>query len=141
MYRLWGPSRWLCQCLAADCSKRGHVARGGPYSILIITPSIQTGFQPLNLIITVPMNPKDPLHGIALERIVTDLVDAYGWDELGYLININCFNNNPSIKSSLKFLRRTPWARKKVEDLYIVFLEETRGFGVMTQSHDVGAAP
>lgn len=61
----------------------------------------------------------DPLHGITLESIVTSLVDYYGWDELGQQININCFNSNPSVKSSLKFLRRTPWARKRVEDLYL----------------------
>ena len=61
----------------------------------------------------------DPLHGITLERIVKQLEDKYGWEHLGYLIPINCFNNDPSIKSSLKFLRKTPWARKKVEDLYI----------------------
>jgi len=61
----------------------------------------------------------DPLHGITLESIVTSLVDYYDWDELGQRININCFNDNPSVKSSLKFLRRTPWARKQVEDLYL----------------------
>ncbi|MGC6433555.1 MAG: VF530 family DNA-binding protein [Crocinitomicaceae bacterium] len=60
----------------------------------------------------------DPLHGKTLEMIVTELQEKMGWDHLGYLIPINCFNNDPSIKSSLKFLRRTPWARKKVEDLY-----------------------
>ena len=62
---------------------------------------------------------KDPLHGITLEQIVTSLVEYYGWEELGELINIRCFNNDPSVKSSLKFLRRTPWARKQVEDLYL----------------------
>ena len=62
--------------------------------------------------------PNNPLHGITLERILTRLVDHYGWDEMGSVINIRCFNHDPSIKSSLKFLRRTPWARKKVEDLY-----------------------
>lgn len=62
---------------------------------------------------------KDPLHGKTLEMIVTHLVDMYGWEELGDRIRINCFRDNPSIKSSLKFLRRTPWARKKVEELYI----------------------
>ncbi len=62
---------------------------------------------------------KDPLHGKTLEFIITTLVNHYGWEELGQLININCFNSNPSIQSSLKFLRKTPWARKKVEDLYI----------------------
>ena len=61
----------------------------------------------------------DPLHGITLERIVTELQEKYGWEHLGYLIPINCFNSNPTIKSSLKSLRRTPWARKKVEDLYV----------------------
>jgi len=61
----------------------------------------------------------DPLHGITLEMIVTQLVDRYGWTELGKRIPIKCFTDNPSVKSSLKFLRRTPWARKKVEDLYL----------------------
>jgi uncharacterized protein (DUF2132 family) len=61
---------------------------------------------------------KDPLHGITLEMILNQLVEQYGWDELGERIPIKCFTNDPSIKSSLKFLRRTPWARKKVDDLY-----------------------
>jgi uncharacterized protein (DUF2132 family) len=61
----------------------------------------------------------DPLHGKTLEMIVTHLVDMYGWEELGNIIRINCFRDNPSIKSSLTFLRKTPWARKKVEELYI----------------------
>jgi uncharacterized protein (DUF2132 family) len=62
---------------------------------------------------------QDPLHGKTLESILVALVDLYGWPELGLQIKINCFNNNPGIKSSLTFLRKTPWARKKVEDLYI----------------------
>jgi uncharacterized protein (DUF2132 family) len=62
---------------------------------------------------------KDPLHGKTLEMIVTHLVEMYGWEELGNIIRINCFTSNPSIKSSLKFLRKTPWARKKVEELYL----------------------
>jgi len=62
---------------------------------------------------------KDPLHGKTLEAILQDLVETYGWEELGQRININCFNSDPSIKSSLKFLRRTPWARTKVEQLFI----------------------
>jgi uncharacterized protein (DUF2132 family) len=61
----------------------------------------------------------DPLHGITLERIVTELVAHLGWEDLGQHIRINCFNSNPSIQSSLKFLRKTPWARKQVEDLYV----------------------
>ncbi|MCF8058359.1 MAG: VF530 family protein [Bacteriovoracaceae bacterium] len=61
----------------------------------------------------------NPLHGITLESIVTDLVSHYGWEKLGNLITIRCFQSDPSVKSSLKFLRKTPWARKKVEDLYL----------------------
>jgi len=67
--------------------------------------------------------PNNPLHGITLETIVTQLADRYGWEELGERIPINCFLNNPSIKSTLTFLRKTPWARKKVEDLYLENLE------------------
>jgi len=63
--------------------------------------------------------PKDPLHGITLEMILNQLLERYGWEELGNRIRIKCFTDNPSIKSSLKFLRRTPWARKKVEELYL----------------------
>jgi len=61
----------------------------------------------------------DPLHGVTLEVILTRLVEHHGWPELGRMIDIRCFNYDPSIKSSLQFLRRTPWARKKVEDLYV----------------------
>lgn len=62
---------------------------------------------------------KDPLHGLTLEVIVTKLVAQHGWESLGQKINIRCFTSEPSIKSSLKFLRKTPWARKKVEALYL----------------------
>ena len=62
---------------------------------------------------------KDPLHGVTLEMQVNALVDRYGWAELAQRININCFKNEPSVKSSLKFLRRTPWARAEVEALYL----------------------
>ena len=61
----------------------------------------------------------DPLHGITLEKILIELVDYFGWEDLGQHIPINCFISNPSIQSSLKFLRKTPWARKKVENLFI----------------------
>ena len=61
----------------------------------------------------------NPLHGITLERILSTLVEHYGWEELGARINIRCFTSDPSIKSSLTFLRKTPWARKKVEHLYM----------------------
>ena len=63
--------------------------------------------------------PKNPLHGITLQMMVTQLVEHYGWEMLGRMIPINCFNWQPSIKSSLVFLRRTPWAREKVEALYL----------------------
>ena len=62
---------------------------------------------------------QDPLHGITLKMVVTRLVEKYGWEELGRRIHINCFISDPSINSSLKFLRRTPWAREKVETLYL----------------------
>ena len=68
--------------------------------------------------------PNNPLHGITLEQMIKSLVEHYGWDELGILINIRCFNSDPSVKSSLKFLRKTPWAREKVEELYIYMLEK-----------------
>ncbi len=61
----------------------------------------------------------NPLHGMTLEMILARLVEHYGWEELGRIINIKCFNHEPSIKSSLKFLRKTPWAREKVEELYL----------------------
>lgn len=63
--------------------------------------------------------PNNPLHGITLQQVVTQLVEYYGWDELASRVNINCFKSDPSIKSSLKFLRKTQWARDKVEQLYI----------------------
>ena len=68
------------------------------------------------------MTSTDPLHGKTLENILNHLVAHFGWKELGNIININCFKKDPSIKSSLTFLRKTPWARKKVEELYISIL-------------------
>ena len=68
---------------------------------------------------------KNPLHGMTLEMILVRLVDRYGWEELGRIINIKCFTHEPSIKSSLKFLRKTPWAREKVEGLYVRSLAST----------------
>ena len=64
-------------------------------------------------------HPKDPLHGVTLERILTRLVDYYGWDGLARVIDIKCFRIQPSIKSSLTFLRKTPWARRKLEAFYL----------------------
>lgn len=65
------------------------------------------------------IQPNNPLHGITLEMILNQLVKQYGWAELGKRIPVKCFTADPSIKSSLKFLRQTPWARRKVEDLYL----------------------
>jgi uncharacterized protein (DUF2132 family) len=62
---------------------------------------------------------KDPLHGVTLEMMLTQLVEQYGWEKMGQSIDIRCFNNDPSIKSSLQFLRKTPWARTKVEEMYL----------------------
>lgn len=69
----------------------------------------------------------DPLHGKTLESIVTELVAFLGWEDLGQHVRINCFNSDPSIQSSLKFLRKTPWARKEVEDLYIRMKDKRTG--------------
>jgi uncharacterized protein (DUF2132 family) len=71
----------------------------------------------------------DPLHGITLQIIVEQLVDFYGFDTLGELIKIKCFSDNPSIKSSLTFLRKTEWARKKVEELYVKSLSKLKKIG------------
>jgi uncharacterized protein (DUF2132 family) len=71
----------------------------------------------------------NPLHGVTLEKIVNFLVEHYGWEKLGKRIDIRCFNSDPSVKSSLKFLRKTPWARKKVEDLYLITRKNERKKG------------
>ncbi|ALJ06347.1 hypothetical protein APS56_14900 [Pseudalgibacter alginicilyticus] len=68
----------------------------------------------------------NPLHGIKLEQIINDLVVHYGWEYMGYTVKIKCFTDNPSVKSSLKFLRRTPWARTKVEAMYLNMLKNTK---------------
>ena len=69
---------------------------------------------------------KDPLHGVTLEAIVLELVDFFGWEELAVQVPVRCFTHDPSVASSLKFLRRTPWARSKVESLYLFVLRERR---------------
>ncbi|NNL32708.1 MAG: DUF2132 domain-containing protein [Flavobacteriaceae bacterium] len=71
-------------------------------------------------------HPNNPLHGVKLEQILNELVAHYGWEYLGHMIKIKCFNNDPSIKSSLKFLRRTPWARNKVEQMYLNMLKNRK---------------
>ena len=70
--------------------------------------------------------PNNPLHGITLEAILNELVVKYGWQALGERIPIRCFTTDPSVKSSLKFLRRTPWARKKVEELYLESIRDNQ---------------
>lgn len=70
--------------------------------------------------------PRNPLHGMTLERIILALVDHYGWAELGERIPVRCFTHDPSVNSSLKFLRKTPWARDKVESLYLFMLRDAR---------------
>jgi uncharacterized protein (DUF2132 family) len=70
--------------------------------------------------------PNNPLHGVKLAEIIEHLVEYYGWDEMGARIEIKCFNVNPSVKSSLKFLRKTPWAREKVEQLYLKSIQYSR---------------
>jgi uncharacterized protein (DUF2132 family) len=70
--------------------------------------------------------PRNPLHGLTLETIVTELVACYGWAGLGERVPVRCFTSDPSIKSSLKFLRKTPWAREKVEALYLFMLRDQR---------------
>ena len=73
--------------------------------------------------------PNNPLHGITLEQVITQLVDRYGWDGLAQRIDINCFKSDPSIKSSLKFLRKTQWARDKTESLYIATFTKKSPWG------------
>lgn len=70
--------------------------------------------------------PRNPLHGVTLEAMVVALADHFGWQELGQRIPIRCFQSDPSVGSSLKFLRKTPWAREKVEGLYLFMLRERR---------------
>lgn len=67
---------------------------------------------------------RNPLHGVTLERMLTELVDHFGWEAMGQRIRIRCFTSDPSVASSLRFLRRTPWAREKVERMYLLMLRE-----------------
>ena len=76
-----------------------------------------------------PVQPRNPLHGVTLEAMVTALVDHFGWQGLGERIPVRCFNVDPSLGSSLRFLRKTPWAREKVEGLYLFMLRERRRQG------------
>ena len=80
--------------------------------------------------------PRNPLHGLTLEVLLTELVEHYGWTDLGQRITLRCFTSDPSIASSLKLLRKTPWAREKVEGLYLFMLREQRRSG---QGHRLGS--
>jgi uncharacterized protein (DUF2132 family) len=73
---------------------------------------------------TPPEQPRNPLHGVTLERMLNELVEFFGWEELGQRVRVRCFTSDPSIASSLKFLRKTPWARAEVESLYTYMLRE-----------------
>lgn len=73
-----------------------------------------------------PAQPRNPLHGITIERIVTELVACYGWEGLAERVPVRCFTSAPSVTSSLRFLRKTPWAREKVESLYLFMLRDQR---------------
>ena len=79
-----------------------------------------------------PTQARNPLHGVTLEAIVTQLAEHYGWAGLGQRIAVRCFTTDPSVASSLKFLRKTPWAREKVESLYLFMLREQRRSGVQS---------
>jgi uncharacterized protein (DUF2132 family) len=83
-----------------------------------------------------PAQPRNPLHGITLEAMLNEMVAYFGWEDLAQRIPINCFASDPSISSSLKFLRRTPWAREKVEGLYLFMLREQKRAGQKADSGD-----
>jgi len=84
--------------------------------------------------------PNNPLHGITLERVLTELVDHYGWEVMAQRVNINCFKKDPSIKSSLKFLRRTQWARDQVEGLYVKTFASSDAKKAVKKSRDLKKA-
>lgn len=78
--------------------------------------------------------PRNPLHGVTLQAMVEGLANYFGWEELGERIPVRCFQSDPSVPSSLKFLRKTPWAREKVESLYLFMLRDQRRYAAATQS-------
>ena len=90
---------------------------------------------------TEPAQARNPLHGLTLEAIVTALVDQFGWPGLAERIPVRCFSSDPSVASSLKFLRKTPWARDKVEGLYLFMLRETRRQRTLNPENQLGALP
>jgi uncharacterized protein (DUF2132 family) len=93
----------------------------------VMTPQQKITDTPALLAIQTPSaQPRNPLHGKTLEAVVTELADYYGWEGLGQRVPVRCFTHDPSISSSLKFLRKTPWAREKIESLYLFMLREQR---------------
>jgi uncharacterized protein (DUF2132 family) len=88
-----------------------------------------------------PPQPRNPLHGITLAAMVDDLVAFFGWEELGRRIPIRCFTSDPSVSSSLKFLRKTPWAREKVEGLYLFVQRERRRRGLVARGPHATSSP
>ena len=106
---------------AGFCARgRSHARRGAPRDCGSIAPVSDDQPKPL------PAQPRNPLHGLTLERILTELVAHFGWPGLAERIPVRCFTSEPSIASSLKFLRKTPWAREKVEGLYLFMQREQR---------------
>ncbi len=89
-------------------------------------PDLLSGQAPAPANKPLPAQPRNPLHGLTLKAVVTALADHYGWDELGQRIPVRCFTHEPSVASSLAFLRKTPWAREKVEGLYLFMLRQER---------------
>lgn len=103
---------------------------GQPHPPKVPAPAARPPVRDNRCMTTTPeQQTRNPLHGITLERIVTELVDYYGWPGLGDRIQLRCFNVDPSVTSSLRFLRKTPWAREKVEGLYLFMLREQRRYG------------
>jgi uncharacterized protein (DUF2132 family) len=105
---------------AAECGAAKH-------KLLVASAKADYGVRPIDYYEPQTMTEhqsKDPMHGVTLEQLLNKLVENYGWSGLAERIRINCFSSDPSIKSSLKFLRRTPWARKQVEDLYIDMVDK-----------------
>ena len=120
MYRSTQPQR--APLLPESCAHSGAVDRSAD-NIGLMTATPDPLPEP------VPAQARNPLHGKTLEAIVTELAAHYGWDELGMRIPVRCFTHDPSVGSSLKFLRKTPWAREKVEGLYLFMLREVRRKG------------
>jgi hypothetical protein len=118
-----------------ETDRRLHINRPKELKLLISSAKIDNVKTPQMKIMdqpdspatqTLPKQPRNPLHGKTLEAVLTELADYFGWEGLGQRIPVRCFTHDPSISSSLKFLRKTPWAREKTESLYLFMLREQR---------------